>query len=344
MKRHLSRLLRGFAFVVSLAASSCSDDRDRADEHAVWHVLAEEQPGALFSVTGTAADDVWVVGADRGDEAGPTILHFDGQAWELHDTGVPFADLVWVHAFEAGPVYVGGTGGLVMRYDGGSFDRLETPSEQDVWGIWGAVPDDVWVVGGDPNVGMGFIWRDRGEGLEAVDLPAEVPSPSAWYKVWGTGREDVWFCGVDGALLHYDGEEFSEVDAATRRPLLTIHGRSDGSLITAVGGQYSATLVASTDGSPWRDVTPKGATLQMFGVNHRGREAYAVGMQTTVLRHDGSEWVVEPTGLELVEDFHSVWIDPDLGVWAVGGQIVSPPFTRGALIYRGANPPIDVDP
>ena len=343
VKRSISPSLAGVSLTWALAVSGCSEQAGPHSEGGSWHVLAEDQPGALFSVTGTAEDDVWVVGADRGDGAGPTLLHFDGERWELHATGVEFADLVWVHAFEAGPVYAGGTAGLMLRYDGASFERLTTPSEQDIWGIWGATPDDLWVVGGDPNIGAGFIWRDRGQGLEPVALPEELPSPSAWYKVWGTERADVWFCGVDGALLHYDGSEFSEVAADTSRPLLTIHGRSDGSLITAVGGQYSATLVASKDGAAWRDVTPREATLQMFGVYHRNQAAYAVGMQTSVLHHDGSKWVEEPTELDLAEDFHSVWIDPALGVWATGGQIVSPPFTRGALIYRGSEPPRSID-
>ena len=327
------------ALVLGLGGTGCGDERAKPSAETDWHVVAEELPSALFSVTGTAVDDVWVVGADRGSGQGPAILHYDGEGWQWFDPGVDREDLVWVHAFEAGPVYAGGTAGLLLRNNGEGFEVRSTPASRDIWGIWGASPNDVWAVGGDPNLGTGFLWRDQGEGFEVVTLENDQPRPSAWYKVWGSASNDVWFCGVDGALLHFDGTDFEAVDAATSRTLLTIHGRPDGSLITAVGGQFSATLVSSEGGSAWRDVTPEASLLQPFGVYHRGHEAYAVGMQTTVLHHDGSVWSQEHTGLDLSEDFHAVWIDPEGRVWAVGGQLTAPPFTRGAIIYKGQHPP-----
>jgi hypothetical protein len=58
-----------------------------------------------------------------------------------------------------------------------------------------------------------------------------------------------------------------------------------------------------------------------------------------VLHYDGVRWSEELTKLDVFEDFHAVWIDPDSGVWAVGGQLISPPFRHGTLIYRGDAPP-----
>lgn len=330
----------GSAALLLLLAGCGADDSVETDAELRWSIVAEALPGALFSVTGTAADDVWVVGADRGDDAGPSIARFDGSDWEIYDSGLAAGHLFWVHAFEDGPVYAAGTNGALLRYDGDAFEAVPTPAERDVWGVWGADPRDLWAVGGDANQGTGFVWRDRGDGFEPVDLGDDTASPSAWYKVWGTGSNDVWFCGVSGALMHYDGDRFETVDAGTTRTLLTLHGLPDGSRITAVGGQYSATLVSSVAGAAWEDVTPAGATLQTFGVFHRGERAYSVGMQTTVLRLDGESWSEEPTGLDLFQDFHAVWIDPNGEIWATGGQILSPPFRSGALIHKGrAAPP-----
>lgn len=330
----------GGAALLLLVLTSCGDPAAAADSQLRWRVVAEALPGALFSVTGRATDDVWVVGADRGDGDGPSIAHFNGSGWEIHDSGVRASDLFWVHAFEDGPVYTAGTDGVLLRYTGDTFEALPTPAERDVWGVWGSDPRDVWAVGGSPNEGTGFVWRDRGDGFEPVDLGNDAPMPSAWYKVWGTGPDDVWFCGVGGALMHYDGKSFQRVDAATTRTLLTIHGLPDASRITAVGGQFGATLVSSNAGGTWQDVTPEDPPLQTFGVFHREAAAYSVGMQTTVLRLDGESWSVEPTGLDLFQDFHAVWIDPSGEVWAVGGQVIAPPFTSGALIHKGrAAPP-----
>jgi hypothetical protein len=100
--------------------------------------------------------------------------------------------------------------------------------------------------------------------------------------------------------------------------------------------------VNSEGGAAWVDVTPAGPPLQTYGVYHRGGEAYSVGMQTTILHHDGFSWSEEPTGLTLAEDFHAVWIDPEGGVWAVGGKLDAAPFTHGAIIYKGQVPPAEL--
>jgi hypothetical protein len=81
MQPRISLAHRVLGFV-SLVTAACSSGGKSAESGPKWRVLAEDQPGALFSVAGTEADDVWVVGTERGDDEGPTILHFDGEQWE----------------------------------------------------------------------------------------------------------------------------------------------------------------------------------------------------------------------------------------------------------------------
>jgi hypothetical protein len=66
-------------------------------------------------------------------------------------------------------------------------------------------------------------------------------------------------------------------------------------------------------------------------------------MQGTVLRQTDGEWQPEDIGFDSDADFHAVWIDPSGAVWAVGGQIISPPFTDGALMYKGENEPSGIE-
>lgn len=333
---------------VALWCLACGDDAAPAPDAgeqepaSEWTIVAEDLAGALFSVTGRSARDVWVAGSDRGDGRGPILAHWNGKSWSTEDTGVEAADLLWV-AIVADEVFTVGSRGTVLRGDESGFERLEAPTEQALWGVWGETTDDVWAVGGEASGGRGVVLRYDGNewlNVEWTELGEELPTPSAWYKVWGVSADDVWFCGTEGALMHWDGAGFTVVDSDTTRTLLTIHGRDDGSLITAVGGQFTATLTQARDGGPFRDVTPDDAPLQMLGVHHAGDVAYAVGLDSYVMRNDdGGDWELEETGLLVYQSLHGVWLDPQGGVWAAGGQVQSEPYEYGQLVYKGEAPP-----
>src|SRR5688572_27135041 len=77
-----------------------------------WQTVQRDLPGALLSVWGTSASDIWAAGADSRDGKGPTVQRFDGSEWKRVDTGQTSGDLWWVHGFAGGPVYFGGSGGL----------------------------------------------------------------------------------------------------------------------------------------------------------------------------------------------------------------------------------------
>src|SRR5450432_1003053 len=81
--------------------------------------VAQSDAAALLSVHGSAANDVWIAGADDGK--GPVVLHFDGSAWERKATGVR-GRLWWVHATEEGPVLFAGENGVLLRYQDGAFE------------------------------------------------------------------------------------------------------------------------------------------------------------------------------------------------------------------------------
>ena len=75
----------------------------------VWTIVTSGLPSALMSVDGTSSRDVYFAGADKG--SGPLVVHFDGERWSQLSTGVR-GDLWWVHAFDDGSAFFGGTGGM----------------------------------------------------------------------------------------------------------------------------------------------------------------------------------------------------------------------------------------
>lgn len=313
--------------LVALLAAGCGDDG--GDE---WQVVERDLPGALLSVWGTSATDVWAVGGDAGDGMGPMVIHFDGAGWTRHETG-QIGDLWWVFGFEGGPIYLGGAGGTILRYAGGTFTRMTTPGTDTVFGIWGSSPTDLWAVGGATGGSRGaFAWRLQGEEWIVADgFPTALADTDAMWKVYGRGPNDVWLVGTNGKVVHWDGAAFAQ-QTVGGESLFTVH--ANGERFVAVGG-FGTGLILENDGTGWADVSPSGG-FPMVGVClDADGGGYAVGQFGAVYHRGGDGWALEDVGLVLDESLHAVWIDPDGGVWAAGGQVLTTPLVRGVLLHKG---------
>jgi len=318
-------MLRREVVALALLLAACEP------EPPPWQVVQEDLPGALLSVWGTSAADVWVVGADAGD--GPLVLHWDGADWERMETGHT-GTLWWVFGFEGGPVYMGGEGGAILRYDGGAFTAMSTPGTQTVFGIWGAAPADVWAVGGNSDAAGGFAWRLDGDAwIEEPSLPADVPGRAAIWKVFGRSADDAWLVGSSGVALRWDGSALTPAETGVATSLFTVHG--DGDRYAAVGGLANGVIVEH-EGGAWHDRTADLSMPSLSGVVlGAGDTGFAVGAYGSVYARTADGWREEQTGLTVDRNLHAVWIDPSGGVWAAGGQTFAFPLTDGVLIHRG---------
>jgi hypothetical protein len=330
-----------FALGALLCASACGSD---PKPDATWQLVHDGLPGALLSVWGTSSSDVWAVGSDAGDGAGPTVLHLQGGAWSRLETGET-GDLWWVFGFADGPIYMGGNGGVILRYEEGAFTRMQTPSTGVVFGLWGSSPEDMWAVGGQEGGSQGaFAWRLDGDRWSlAPGFPSELSVTDALWKVFGQGPSDVWMVGTGGKMLHYDGVSLTPAFAGVAESLFTVHANQDR--FAAVGGFGTGLLlehpVSSGTSEAWVDKSPKGAP-SIIGVCLSDAGGYAVGEFGYVAARGPSEWATEDTGFDTVfgvRSLHSVWLDPEGGVWAAGGQVRVPPLVDGIMLHRGAAVP-----
>jgi hypothetical protein len=302
-----------------------------------WQVVHASLPGALLSVWGTSASDVWTVGADAGDGTGPMVLHLEGGSWSRLDTGQR-GDLWWVHGFVGGPLFMGGAGGMILRYDASGFTRLTTPGTGVVFGLWGSSPDQMWAVGGEAGGSQGaFAWRLEGDGwVSAPGFPSDLATTDALWKVYGHGASDVWMVGTGGKLLHWDGSALSPAFAGLAESLFTVHGNSQR--FVSVGGFGTGLLlehpVDAPASDPWVNRSPAGAP-SIIGVCLAEDGGHAVGEFGYVAERGANGWVTEQTGLEDVRSLHSVWLDPSGGVWTVGGDVRVPPLVNGLMLHRG---------
>ncbi len=325
----------------AIALAGCGSEE--APTPPLWQQVYARLPGALLSVWGTASNDVWAVGTAPGPGEAPTVLHYDGSTFEALDAGEP-GDLWWAFGFESGPVYLGGSGGLILRYEAGVFTRLATPGTGTVFGIWGSSPDNVWAVGGEAGGSRGaFAWRLTGDSWQAAaGFPSALADTGALWKVFGRGSSDVWMVGTGGKTLHWDGAQLAEGFIGIAESLFTVHANSE--VFATVGGFASGLLLERPTGdasAAWQDRSPADSTA-LIGVCLTETSGYAVGQFGYVATRGPSGWTEELTGFEAdvgARSLHSVWIDPDQGVWAAGGQVIAPPLTDGVLLHRGASLP-----
>jgi len=305
-----------------------------------WDVVVTSERAALLSVSGTRADDVWMVGADAGD--GPLVLHWDGADWQ-RTRADGSGDLWWVQALPGGGAYMAGSGATLLEVRAGAVERMDTPGGvgQIVFGVWAAQSDDLYAVGSAPDTG-GFLWHSEGGAWAPLPLPAELPrgdgsAVPALFKVWGPSADDVWVVGDLGVVLRGNARDgFRRIESGTDERLFTVHGAS-GRVVLVGGSANGVALEASTSagsGDHLELVTPPGSSpLQGVWVSGSGA-VWAVGVGGNVYARDASRraWRDVLTQIPL-QSLHAVWVDPDDGVWAVGGHVLTPELDHGVALH-----------
>lgn len=312
----------------------CTVDTDRPKVPPMAYVFDGIQ-GALLSAAGTSASNVFVVGADPKDGLGPYVLHYNGSCWARLRTGASGA-LWWVSFTPiSGALYMVGEDGLILRYDltSGEFERQQTPGGATLFGVWGETAASIWAVGRNETNAAGVLWHFDGTSWSPFDLSAIFPEATpVIFKIWGRTERDIYAVGQAGTILHYDGERWAKIPSATNRPLFTVHGNQD--IVVATGG-FGTGVVVENDGDGFVDRSPAFAD-QVNGVCvPPSGAAIGVGVGASVVARSTHSWQVVPTDLDTRNDFHAVWIDPDGGVWAVGGDL-SVDLTEGKLAYGGS--------
>ena len=318
------------------AALGCGGARAERPPPEMWQVVSENEAAALLSVSGTSADDVWMVGADDG--TGPLVLHGNGVDWVREEVDVR-ADLWWVQALPGGVVYLGGSGGSVFERRGGQWLRMQTPelAEATVFGVWSAGEGDVYAVG-SARGGRGFLWHYDGSTWRELALPLGLPldesaNPPSLFKVWGASASDVWVVGDRGVVLRGNAlAGFRRIESGSQQErLFTVHGA--GGRVAMVGGSANGWALEA-EGEQLVLISPPGAApLQGVCVSERG-DVWAVGVAGNVYARDaGAAAWRDVFTHHPVQSLHAVWIDPGGGIWAVGGNVLTPELDRGVALH-----------
>jgi hypothetical protein len=302
-----------------------------------WQVVYEGTAlgGAVLSVWGPSASEVFVVGGPLGNGGNAVAWHLEGSAWK--SLGVTGTDSFWwVTGTSATDVWMSGEKGRLTHWDGSAFTEMPRLTTATIWGVWAKSPTEAWAVGGTPGKGMmadnDVVLRWDGKTWAKEALP--MPLGRSLNKVWGTSSEDLYAVGEYGTVWHRKGSAWANesMPPVAKSNLLTVFGCS-ATDVYAVGGQD----VIHSDGTTWSPDKTVMLTNSVNGVTCGAPgEVLIVGFGGLKQRLVKGAWVDEfdqdPTG-----DLHGSWADGQGSFWVAGGDFISkasPGKARKATVAR----------
>lgn len=263
----------------------------------------------LFGISGLSDGAVWAVG-----EAGLAVRHNAGpdDSWECMSSGQT-ESLAAVWAASATSVYVSGTAGLLIHWDGSAWRRIRTDTEVTLSAIWGFVSageEDVWVGGSE-----GTLLHYRAASQAA---PAFSGTRSQIMGIWGASPKDVWAVGLEGTIVHYDGVVWSQLRS-------DLHGNFNGVWGTA----GNDVLFVSADGAAmhWNGssieqiapselpTTTSEASLNGVWGNAAG-DVWIVGRNGLVWTRRSGRWLPQSASTSM--NLNRVWVSDAGDCWIVG--------------------------
>jgi hypothetical protein len=253
------------------------------------------------------------------------VVHYDGTEWSLMTLPDDVSLLVWSYGFGPDDVYAVGLDGTAIHYNGTEWTKLDTGTDEELWGVWGFSTTDLWVVGGNVDGGAPVLLHWDGSTFTPYELPAEQNPRDALsiFKVWGIGQT-MFAVGQNGTILGYEDGEWIRHPAGANADddFVSLWGTSEDHIV-AVGGRSNA-RVATWDGSTWDTAAPTGVA----------------GLNAVFMDDDGTTWVGGVFGLagrwdaatgDVIDestdtriDIHAMWGNGQGLTYAVGGTFFAP--------------------
>jgi hypothetical protein len=339
---------------------------------ATWSLSPSPNPSGsgpnLLAVSTDGASDAWTVGVgfNPSNSTYQTVSeHWNGTAWNVVATPNPLSNswLTGVAALSPTDAWAVGFASragwatnhtLIAHWNGTSWSTVPSPnpnssSENDLWGVWAASPNDVWAVGdylpgGGDEKPLAEHWN--GTSWTAVATPNAGPYAN-FHRVFGTSSTDVWAVGTDEntstgvtdpLIEHWNGVKWSTVPAPSLGDSYLRGVWATSPSDAWVVGEWDSPapsytphpLVYHWNGASWKSVSsPSGAEL--WGVTSKtSTDAWIAGVKSgagfyqTLIEHwDGASWTVTPspnktTASGAINELNAITMLPSGLVWAVG--------------------------
>jgi hypothetical protein len=309
-----------------------------------WNEIVVGTAG-MRAVWGTSATNVYAVGAAVGASA---IAHYDGTSWTpvavpnvgtlsavwgtdsevfatattgtqlLHATSGTFAiqplpisiaaHAVWGSAVD--DVFVVGSTGMIVHWDGVSWTQFETAFQTDMFAVTGSSSAEVLAVGDSGAI-------ERYTGLGWAEVGPQPTGVSRLRDIWVAAPNEAFAVGNanDPTIFHWtNGGWQSESAPSITASLVAVWGRSNSDVLAV--GQLAGAHRGAT--SAWTNVSSAmiGLPVATWG---NASTTYAVGEQ--IAAFDGATWTTLTTGNDLSLD--GVWVAPSNTVRVAGAMGVA---------------------
>ncbi len=163
-----------------------------------------------------------------------STIHFN--TWEidtlghygsyLTDVAVISENNIWV----VGQIVTDSTTYNAAKWDGTQWELFAIVSGYaPLYSIKFFANDDIWVTS------YSFPLHWDGTTWTLYHLQNMGLNVSVGRDIWGLSSSDLYFVGYDGAIVHYDGSEFVEIESGTEVDLQNIDGTPDGDYIFILG-------------------------------------------------------------------------------------------------------------
>jgi hypothetical protein len=216
----------------------------------------------VAGIWGISSIDVFAAGQDG------LLLHYDSRQWsQFTVSGLDYYNVVW--GSSSTNVFVGGLRddtphwGLLRHYDGGQWPVLgghNFGTYGTIFDISGTSATDVYFVGSESSYDEapeeeyvrhairhydGVSWTTSFESVHYYWTEGRTVQDEL-RGVWANAPNDVFAVGLNGRILHYDGQTWSPMTSPTTGHLSDLWGRSSNDVYAA--GQAG---ILHYDGASW---------------------------------------------------------------------------------------------
>jgi hypothetical protein len=217
-----------------------------------------------------------------------------------------------------------GNGGAILRRQGSFWTPMDSPTKNDLFGVFGVAAEDVYAVGA-----KGTILHWDGAAWVVVEPSADLPENPQYNAVWGQ-EGHLYVVGNGGLVLHKADDVWKKEDSAVTYDLLSVYGASlldvyvgarGGTVLRRIGGAWSATQVA-------------GGSIGLHALaGLSGNELWAGGDQGTIVVYEEVQWVPKLSNDVAARTLHAAWALSESDVWFVGeaGAVVHSEGTKWNL-------------